>query len=91
MGTEQEGARERCEAFQLGVYRHYKGGEYVAFVTSLDEASGEPFVHYYSLSFKKRWTRFMSVFSSRCQHEGPRLEPCRSVSGSCERPRRSSC
>jgi hypothetical protein len=48
--------------FKLGVYRHYKGGEYVAFMVTLDEETLEALVHYYSLKKKTRWTRTLLNF-----------------------------
>jgi hypothetical protein len=52
-----------CEAvgvFPGHVYSHWNaGGEYVVFAVTLDEATLEPLVHYYSLT---RWTRTLVVF-----------------------------
>jgi len=48
------GIRDRLPA---GVYRHYKGGEYVLFAHSLSENTLLPLIHYYSLSKRTRWTR----------------------------------
>jgi hypothetical protein len=62
-------AKDECQAklaklgFRLGVYRHYKGGLYVVYSTSLDEELLHALVHYYSLEKKTRWTRFLDVFT----------------------------
>lgn len=50
--------------FKLGLYRHYKGGYYVAYSVSLDEECLEPLVHYYSCERKTRWTRTMRRFEA---------------------------
>ena len=52
----------RSSTLQLGVYRHYKGAEYVLFAVSLHEETLEPLVHYYSLEKRTRWTRSWNNF-----------------------------
>ncbi len=47
-----------------GLYKHYKGGLYIVFSTSLAEASGEMLVHYYSIENRTRWTRTIADFTS---------------------------
>jgi hypothetical protein len=72
----QENLREVHLPF--GVYRHYKGGLYVLFATSVDESTLAPLVHYYSLEKKTRWTRTRGNFMERDvgsfdDHEVPRF------------------
>lgn len=62
--TEAQG-RLRKSRTRLGIYQHWKGGIYVVFCTSIDEARLEPLVHYYSKAKKKRWTRTLEVFTQR--------------------------
>ncbi len=50
--------------FRLGVYRHYKGGHYIAYSLSVKEDTLEPLVHYYSCKNKTRWTRTLQNFTS---------------------------
>ena len=45
-----------------GVYRHYKGGEYILYSASCDEATGVHLVHYYSIARLTRWTRNLTHF-----------------------------
>jgi len=58
----------------IGVYRHYKGGMYIVYAMSLEEETLKPLVHYYSISHRTRWTRFMENFQS------PRFEYDRAAS-----------
>lgn len=45
----------------LGVYRHYRGGEYVLFALTVDEATcAAVLVHYYSIERGFRWTRTLA-------------------------------
>ena len=58
---------QRClyslvEQCPIGVYRHRKGGEYVVFGHTVDEATLAPLVHYYSLTKQTRWTRTIVNF-----------------------------
>ncbi len=53
----------------IGVYRHYKGGVYTVYSTSVDEETGEHLVHYYSHKKKTRWTRKMPNFTGYVKHE----------------------
>jgi hypothetical protein len=56
-----------CEAAGVlsgHIYTHWQaGGEYVVFAVTLDEATLEPLVHYYSLTYRTRWTRTLAVFT----------------------------
>lgn len=54
--------------FKLGIYRHYKGGEYLAYSTSIHEETLEPLVHYYSLLKKKNWTRTLDNFTGHVEN-----------------------
>ncbi len=45
-----------------GFYKHYKGGTYILFAVSVNEANGEHLVHYYSIEKKTRWTRTWDNF-----------------------------
>jgi|HubBroStandDraft_4_1064222.scaffolds.fasta_scaffold09594_4 hypothetical protein len=58
-----------CEAagvFPGHVYTHCQAaGEYVVFTITLDEVTLEPLVHYYSLTYRTRWTRTLAVFTER--------------------------
>jgi hypothetical protein len=45
-----------------GIYTHRKGGLYVVFAHSVDEASLVPLVHYFSLEKETRWTRTVENF-----------------------------
>jgi hypothetical protein len=47
---------------ELGIYRNHKGGLYTLFTTSVDEATLQPLVHYYSHTKKTRWTRTFQNF-----------------------------
>jgi hypothetical protein len=49
----------------LGVYRHYKGGEYVLFAVSLMEETLQIMVHYYSVGHGTRWTRALSNWNEQ--------------------------
>ena|SRR5580698_756824 len=55
-----------CEAADVlpgYIYTHWNvGGEYVVFAVTLDEATLEPLVHYYSLTYRTRWSRPLAVF-----------------------------
>jgi hypothetical protein len=53
--------------FELGVYRHHKGGLYTAFATSIDEATLQPLVHYYSHVKHTRWTRTLENFTEQVE------------------------
>lgn len=55
------------EPVRLGVYRHYKGGQYIVFCVSLNEATLEQLVHYYSIEERFRWTRTREVFFEMVQ------------------------
>jgi hypothetical protein len=55
---------------RLGVYRHYKGPEYVLFALTLKEDTLEPMVHYYSLEKKTRWTRTYEDFTHDIEGNG---------------------
>lgn len=62
---------------ELGVYRHYKGGIYTVFSTSVEEATLEHKVHYYSHAKKTRWTRTLRDFRETVSVDGrtaPRFE-----------------
>src|ERR1700679_2905123 len=62
---------------ELGIYRHWRGGLYTLFTTSIDEETLEPLVHYYSHVKKTRTTRRLSVFREAVKevgYEGPRFE-----------------
>lgn len=56
-----------CEAAGIEpgfVYRHWReGGEYVVFTVTLDEESLVPEVHYFSLKYRTRWSRKLTVFA----------------------------
>ena len=41
--------------FPLGIYKHRKGGRYVAFAVSLKEDTMEEVVHYFSIVRCTRW------------------------------------
>ena len=51
--------------FKEGIYRHYKGGYYIAFAVTLHKATLEPMVHYYSREKKTRRTRTWDNFFSK--------------------------
>lgn len=46
-----------------GLYKHYKGGLYIVFSESVDEATGTLLVHYYSIEKRTRWTRTIENFT----------------------------
>jgi hypothetical protein len=52
----------RQNPVKRGIYRHYKGGLYLVFACSLDEASLTELVHYYSLERQTCWTRTRADF-----------------------------
>jgi hypothetical protein len=64
-----------CEAADVWpgyVYTHWQaGGEYVVFAVTLDEVTLEPNVHYYSLTYRTRWTRTLMVFTERLRADVP--------------------
>ena len=45
-----------------GVYSHRKGGVYVVYGHTVDEATLAPLVHYYSVAKGTRWTRTVDNF-----------------------------
>lgn len=61
----QEALGEQYGDTLRGLYRHYKGGLYVAFSESVDEATGEALVHYYSIEKRTRWTRTVRNFTAK--------------------------
>lgn len=70
---EDKGRRQadlRASGFKLGWYRHYKGGKYLAFATSVREDTGEILVHYFSHSRRTRWTRTMLDFCATLTFKG---------------------
>jgi hypothetical protein len=70
-----------CEAADVWVghvYRHWdEGGEYVVFAVTLDEATLEPLVSYYSLKRQTRWTRKLTVFTAVINQLSRRFERVR--------------
>lgn len=58
----QDRIAEEVGDTKRGLYKHYKGGLYVLFSESVDEATGDVLVHYYSLEKRTRWTRKLEVF-----------------------------
>ena len=46
----------------IGEYEHRKGGRYIVFAHTVDEATLQPLVHYYSIAKKTRWTRTFANF-----------------------------
>jgi hypothetical protein len=66
-----------CEAADVlagHVYTHYAaGGEYVVFAVALDEATLEPRVGYYSLTYRTRWSRTLAVFAQTVEVSGVRV------------------
>lgn len=48
----------------FGLYKHYKGGEYVLYGASINEEALEEMVHYYSVKKNSRWTRTRRNFFS---------------------------
>jgi hypothetical protein len=87
VSDEKDEAQAKLAAldFKLGLYRHYKGGEYIVFAVSLNEETLEPLVHYYSLAKETRWTRTLDNFTSEVSNSGflrrPRFEFVREASG----------
>ena len=67
----QEGLKATTARIKPGVYRHYKGGEYIVFATSLKEDTLEGLVHYYSIEKKTRWTRTVADFSEASIPDSP--------------------
>ena len=67
---------EAADVWRCHVYRHWdeggEYGEYVVFAVTLDEATLEPLVHYYSLKYKTRWSRKLTVFTEHLGTAGPR-------------------
>jgi|HubBroStandDraft_2_1064218.scaffolds.fasta_scaffold01263_11 hypothetical protein len=65
---------ERCHdagVFVGHVYTHWDvGGEYVVYSVMLDEATLEPRVAYYSLTYRTRWSRTLDVFTSLIEGVG---------------------
>jgi hypothetical protein len=47
----------------IGVYRHRKGGVYVVYGHSVNEATLRPLVHYYAMDNGSRWTRTILNFT----------------------------
>jgi hypothetical protein len=62
--------RLACLKLPLGVYKHWKGGEYVLFAITLDESNLRILVHYYSLEKKTRWTRSYDDFTKDVDGNG---------------------
>jgi hypothetical protein len=69
-----------AKKFPVGVYRHYKGNDYILFAHSINENTLIPLVHYYSIAKKTRWTRDFGNFSQMVKseaefgdREGPRF------------------
>lgn len=60
--------------FRLGAYRHYKGSFYIAYSVTVDEATLEPMVHYYSLDKKTRWTRTVKNFTELVDKDGHKIQ-----------------
>ena len=59
--------------FPLGIYKHRKGGRYVAFAVSLKEDTMEEVVHYFSIVRCTRWTRTLENFFELVEGK-PRFE-----------------
>jgi len=76
MPDDKDVAQEKLKRLgpYLGVYRHYKGPEYVLFAVSLMEDTLEPLAHYYSLEKKTRWTRTCENFSQDVTTHVPRFQ-----------------
>ncbi len=55
----------KSERVFAGLYEHYKGGLYVVFAKSVDEATLLPMVHYYIVQKKTRWTRRLDDFTAQ--------------------------
>jgi len=58
---------------RLGLYRHYKGGEYIVFAVTLTEDTLSPRVHYYSVEKGTRWTRTEADFFGQVAGDQPRF------------------
>jgi hypothetical protein len=71
----QEDLIEKQEEVPLGLWRHYKGGEYIVFALSVQEDTCKHLVHYYSLDKKTRWTRSLSNFVEIVTPPGSYLVP----------------
>jgi hypothetical protein len=54
--------RQGIRHCEVGVYVHYKGGEYIVFAHTVDEDSLALLVHYYSMKRHTRWTRTVKNF-----------------------------
>lgn len=65
-----EAARKKCP---LGLYRHYKRGDYILYSVSLRESDMEPVVSYYSIGRMTRWTRPVEEFAATVDSEGGRV------------------
>lgn len=64
---------EITKKYPIGVYRHYKGGEYVLYSASINEADLTPLFHYYSILKKIRWTRECENFIENIPNIGSRF------------------
>ena len=63
----------RAAMCPIGVYSHRRGGTYAVYAHSIDEATLEPLVHYWSFDKKTSWTRKISVFTELVDGK-PRFE-----------------
>jgi len=54
--------RHASLACPVGVYEHYKGGQYIVFAHTVDEATLQALVHYFCCARGTRWTRTVANF-----------------------------
>ena len=60
-----------AKSFQLGIYKHFKGGMYEAlFVAKHSEAHDEEFVVYKSLENGSMWIRPLKMFLEEIDRDG---------------------
>ncbi len=62
------------KAWPLGIYRHYKKSDYILYSASVNEATLETMIHYYSLGRGTRWTRTLADFSSTVTLDGETVQ-----------------
>jgi hypothetical protein len=73
VSDDKDNWQSRILPIALGWARHFKGGRYVIFATTIDEATGVQLVHYFSATKHTRWSRtrenFTEMIGDRCRFE----------------------
>ena len=68
-------------AIKLGIYRHYKGGEYKALGCAKHSETGEELVVYQSLSDEGLWLRPKEMFLEQVEINGKETSRFKYVEG----------